>query len=109
MCHKCLPMQSLSNLNVRAVACLELRRGTEKTKRGGRNREERDRTLGVFCAWPSRFCASATRAKEVAKQMAATLVFKTRKMTDPFFEDLPSTISIPVIQMTESRVNDKPR
>ncbi|KYQ49792.1 hypothetical protein ALC60_11140, partial [Trachymyrmex zeteki] len=57
------------------------RRGTEKTKRGGRNRGERDRTLGVFCAWLSRFCASATRAKEVAKQMAAMLVLKTR--TDP--------------------------
>ncbi|EGI66018.1 hypothetical protein G5I_05409 [Acromyrmex echinatior] len=52
------------------------RRGTEKTKRGGRNRGEWARTLGVFCAWPSRFCASATRAKEVAKQMAAMLVFK---------------------------------
>jgi len=44
----------------------------KKRKKGGRNRreEKRDRTLEVFCAWPSRFYASATRAKEVAKQMA---------------------------------------
>lgn len=70
------------------------RRGTEKTKREGRNRgeEKRDRTLGVFCAWPSRFCASATRAREVAKQMAATDL-KTRAEV---LRRLTSMISISV-------------
>ncbi|EZA56024.1 hypothetical protein X777_03709 [Ooceraea biroi] len=53
----------------------------EKKSRGGRSggtEREWDRALGVFCAWPSKFCASATRAKGVAKQMVAVSVLKMR-------------------------------
>lgn len=50
--------------------------GERGRRRSGRIKRERERGIGAFCAWPSKFCASATRAKGVVKQMVAASALK---------------------------------
>lgn len=69
-----------------AIHIRPLRHGKDEERR--KKRGGRERTLGVFCAWSSRFCASAARAKEVAKQMAAKTRAEPSKIN--FHEDFYS-------------------
>lgn len=50
----------------------------ERRRRGKKQGERETEFLRVFCAWPSKFCASATRAKGIAKQMVAATALKAR-------------------------------